>query len=232
VDVHGARFPGSQRWPEREALAIAALLRLGRAADARARIEAFVSRASAPPGLPGMDSLTEEAAVLGVARVLRRANPEETLRLAELHAARYPGGAQWLERELLAIDALVRMRREADARARAKALRARTSDALRAPGGLALEATLLGAARDALVAEPWWVERAGAEEALWLTDIHAAWFPQGVLWLEREVLALDALAGMGRAADARRRAHASALLARQPHSVYEERIRRHLQGTR
>jgi hypothetical protein len=47
---------------------------------------------------------------------------------------------------------------------------------------------------------------AGAELALWFTDVHAAWFPDGSLVPEREVLATHALELLGRAADARARA--------------------------
>jgi hypothetical protein len=225
TDVHAARFPDSQRWGEREALAIGALHRLGRAADARARVEAFISRASVRPGLPGREAPTEELALIQVARELRRASPDETLRLAELHAARHPDGAPWLERELLAIDALVRLRRQGDARVRAKALLARASHGRRAPDGLSAEVMLVDYARSALFGE-----RDGAEEALWLTDVHAAWFPDGALRPEREVLALHALVGVGRAADAR--ARASALLARPHARILDVYLEQFLQRTR
>ncbi len=60
------------------------------------------------------------------------------------------------------------------------------------------EASILMRAQDALRGEP--------ARALALTDLHLARFPGGRLLQDREVIAVTALLGMGRAAEARARA--------------------------
>jgi hypothetical protein len=75
--------------------------------------------ASAPPP---PDSLAQEAALLERARAALGASPAEALALTEAHAAQFPGAKLGMERELVAIDALRRLGRVADARARGEAL--------------------------------------------------------------------------------------------------------------
>jgi hypothetical protein len=75
-------------------------------------------------------SLAREAAMLEQARSLLASRPSEALAKLEEHAATFPSGQLGLERELLAIDALRRLGRSSDARARAEAL------LVRARGGL------------------------------------------------------------------------------------------------
>jgi hypothetical protein len=87
---------------------------------------------------------------------------------------------------------------------------------------LGQEAALLERARSALAASP--------AEALALTEAHAAQFPSGKLATERELVAIDALRRLGRTAEAR--ARGDALLVRARGGLYEERIRKLLDGMR
>ncbi|OJH39488.1 hypothetical protein [Cystobacter ferrugineus] len=81
-----------------------------------------VPRARAPEAPP----LDEELALLeGAYQALQRGVAAEALAEAERHAVRFPSGALAQEREVLAIDALVRMGRRTEAEARAEAFRAR-----------------------------------------------------------------------------------------------------------
>jgi hypothetical protein len=52
-------------------------------------------------------------------------NPAESLALAETHATKFPGGKLGMEREIVIIDALRRLGRTAEARARGEAILAR-----------------------------------------------------------------------------------------------------------
>lgn len=83
---------------------------------------------------------------------------------------------------------------------------------------LARELALVGRARTELASDP-----ASALRAL---DEHARRFPDGKLAIERELLAVDALERLGRPADAR--ARAARLLGRARGTIYEERVRSHL----
>ncbi len=58
--------------------------------------------------------------------------------------------------------------------------------------------------------------------ALALTELHRTRFPRGTLGQEREVLAITALVGMGRTAEARSRAEA--LIAAHPGSAHRRRL--------
>jgi hypothetical protein len=87
---------------------------------------------------------------------------------------------------------------------------------------LAQEAALLERARTALAASP--------AQALALTEAYAARFPGGMLRIERDLVAIDALRRLGRLDEAR--ARGEAVLARAPGSLYEARIRKLLDGTR
>jgi hypothetical protein len=80
---------------------------------------------------------------------------------------------------------------------------------------LAEEATLLEQARAAIGANP--------ARALELTEQHASRYPRGQLGIEREIVAIEALKGLGRSGEAR--ARADALLSRARGSLYEDRIR-------
>ncbi len=76
------------------------------------------------------DPLAEEAALLERARAALGASPAEALALTEAHAARFPAGKLGMEREIVAIDALRRLGRRDEARARGEALLARTQGSL------------------------------------------------------------------------------------------------------
>lgn len=101
-------------------------------------------------------------------------------------------------------------------------LAAATSSAEPPADLLAEEVALLDRARGALGSAP--------AEALRLTEEHAARYPRGKLGVERELVAIDALRRLGRAAESRSRAEA--LLVRARGSLYEERIRKMLDAAR
>jgi hypothetical protein len=69
--------------------------------------------------------MAEEAALLERARVALGGNAADALAVTEAHAAQFPNGKLAMERELLAIEALRRLGRTAEARARGEALAAR-----------------------------------------------------------------------------------------------------------
>lgn len=87
--------------------------------------------------------LTREARLLERARALLARSPGSALSTIQRHEAEFPHGALELERELLKVEALVRLGRRSEAESTARALRAR------APGNLYERrlATLLGGAR-------------------------------------------------------------------------------------
>ena len=64
------------------------------------------------------------------ARASLGASPAGALAITEEHAARFPGGKLAVERELLAIDALRRLGRAGEARARGEALLSRARGGL------------------------------------------------------------------------------------------------------
>jgi hypothetical protein len=84
--------------------------------------------ASAPTHPP--DTLAEEAALIERARLSLGARPADALARTEEHAARFPAGKLSMERELVAIDALGRLGRRAEARSRADSLLARARGGL------------------------------------------------------------------------------------------------------
>jgi hypothetical protein len=88
---------------------------------------------AAPTASAGGDALAEEAALLEQARAALGASPAEALALAEAHAARFPSGKLGMEREMVAIDALRRLGRTPEARARAEAMLARAQGSLYEP---------------------------------------------------------------------------------------------------
>jgi len=100
---------------------------------------------SAAPEAPASprDSLAEEAALIERARAALGPSAAEALALTEVHAAQFPSGKLAMERELVALDALRRLGRTAEVRARGEALLSR------ARGGLYEERirSLMGDAR-------------------------------------------------------------------------------------
>lgn len=74
---------------------------------------------------PRTDGLAAEAALLERARAALRSGPAQALAVTEEHLARFPSGQLSLEREILAIDALMALGRSAEARARFEAIRGR-----------------------------------------------------------------------------------------------------------
>ncbi|MGC4086791.1 MAG: hypothetical protein QM756_02620 [Polyangiaceae bacterium] len=72
---------------------------------------------------PTAPSLMQEAQLLERARGLLDANPERALEVLSEHQANFARGALQLEREFLAISALVRLQRHAEAARRAEQLR-------------------------------------------------------------------------------------------------------------
>jgi hypothetical protein len=91
----------------------------------------------------------------------------------------------------------------------------------RAPAAAAdkeTEVALITAAENAMPSDP--------ATALSLAERHAAKFPSGQLVEEREVLAIEALAALGRADDAT--ARAESFLGRNPHTPYRARVARAL----
>ena len=84
---------------------------------------------SAPEPTPE-DALADEVALLDRARGALSGSPAEALRLTGEHAARYPRGKMSVEREMVAIDALRKLGRTSEARARADALLSRPGGSL------------------------------------------------------------------------------------------------------
>jgi hypothetical protein len=83
------------------------------------------------PALPrAPDTLAEEAALLERARAALASSPSSALQRTEEHAAQFPAGKLAMERELLAIAALGRLGRRAEARARAESLLERARGSL------------------------------------------------------------------------------------------------------
>jgi len=80
-------------------------------------------RAEAPSAelVPG-DSLAREAAMLEDARAMLERNPSEALAVLNRHATTFPNASLSIERELIAVDALRRLGRVAEAQARGTAL--------------------------------------------------------------------------------------------------------------
>ena len=92
--------------------------------------DASTAPALAPEPAAPIDTLAAEVAALDSARAALADSPSRALHLADAHAAAFPQATLAAERELIAIDALLRLGRRSEARARADRLRARF------PGGL------------------------------------------------------------------------------------------------
>jgi predicted Zn-dependent protease len=83
---------------------------------------------------PSPTDVGAERALLDQARDAEDAHdPEGALKLLDTHAARYPHGQMWEEREALAIDGLVEAQKYTEARARAAKLRSRSPNSLVLP---------------------------------------------------------------------------------------------------
>lgn len=82
------------------------------------------------PSVEPADSLASEARKLEDARRALAGNPARALELLSEHAREFPSGKLSAERELLAIDALSRLGRKSEARARAEAMLARSRGGL------------------------------------------------------------------------------------------------------
>jgi hypothetical protein len=83
------------------------------------------------PGAPDAgEGLAREARLLERARAVVSSDPGAALAVLDEHGRAFPAGSLVLERELLAVDALLRLGRRADAEARARSIRER------APGSL------------------------------------------------------------------------------------------------
>jgi hypothetical protein len=98
-------------------------------APAVAATLAVAPRIEPAPSAAG-DSIEREAAALDRARALLTSDPAAALSALDAQAAAFPAGHMGLERELLAVEALRRMHRLSEARARGEAL------LQRAPGSL------------------------------------------------------------------------------------------------
>jgi hypothetical protein len=82
------------------------------------------------PAPRAQDSMTAEAALLEQARRSLASDPALSLAILDEHARRYPHGALHVEREVLAVDALVRASRRSEAETRAARLRATSPGSL------------------------------------------------------------------------------------------------------
>jgi hypothetical protein len=111
------------------AIAAAAEPRPGPTASAPAtipRASASGSSAAAPDAVPSsLERPEPEAAILERARAQLATSPATALSTTEHHARSFPRGVLSQEREVVAIDALLRLGRRADAVARVDAFRAR-----------------------------------------------------------------------------------------------------------
>ena len=85
--------------------------------------------ASAEPVDP-VDPLAEEVALLDRARAALGASPAEALALTAEHTSRFPQGKMGMEREIVAIDALRRLGRADEARARGEVVLSRARGSL------------------------------------------------------------------------------------------------------
>jgi hypothetical protein len=88
------------------------------------------SSAAASHSQPEGDSLARETALLGEAGALIGKSPSEALARLDEHRKAFPQGKLGIEREVLTIDALLRLRRNAEARARGEALLARPNGSI------------------------------------------------------------------------------------------------------
>ncbi|MDP9151149.1 MAG: hypothetical protein M3O36_14565 [Myxococcota bacterium] len=100
---------------------------------------ALSQRWGPPPTAPSSselvtsDPLEQEAALLETARAALGRNPTDALSTLDRYASRFPAGVLSIEGELLAVDALQRIGRVAEARERGRALLARARGSIYEP---------------------------------------------------------------------------------------------------
>lgn len=87
-----------------------------------AKPEAVTARIAPSASIAPMDPLAREASLLESARVTLTSDPARSLELLNQHVREFPRAKLALERELLAVEALHRMGRNAEARARGASL--------------------------------------------------------------------------------------------------------------
>jgi len=75
-------------------------------------------------------TIADEARLLEQARSALSSNPARAMDLVERHQQMYPNGQMGSERELIAVDALVRLGRQAEAERRAAPYLQQTTDSL------------------------------------------------------------------------------------------------------
>jgi len=103
-------------------------------APAVSAMPAVPARAARPvpaeaPSVSG-DALAGEAKLLNEAHAVMASDPDRALAIAGEHAKRYPRGQLAAERELIRVQALVKLGRTAEAEARARALRKSTPSSI------------------------------------------------------------------------------------------------------
>lgn len=86
----------------------------------RSKVRESAHRSSQPERAPSEGGAGDEFALLRDARQAIVTQPERALRLAELHAQRFPAGMLTQEREAIAIEALAKLGRDAQAQSRAR----------------------------------------------------------------------------------------------------------------
>jgi hypothetical protein len=109
--------PGTERPSETDARSS------GRVPSVSERPPASTSQMAAPPPRPPVAGIPTETDLLRDARLVLDRSPTEALALTEQHRRQYPNGAFSQEREVIAITALTRLGRSADARSRAERFR-------------------------------------------------------------------------------------------------------------
>jgi hypothetical protein len=87
------------------------------------------STQGAPSSTPA-ETMAEEAALLEQARVAMSSDPSQALSILQTHASRFPRARLSMEREFMTVDALQRLGRVDEARARANAMIASAPDSL------------------------------------------------------------------------------------------------------
>jgi len=93
-------------------------------APVRARVRVPAPTAAAPSASnAGEDALSGEAQLLNEAHRALASNPDQALAIAREHARRYPRGQLAAERELILVQALVKLGRVREAEARGRELR-------------------------------------------------------------------------------------------------------------
>jgi hypothetical protein len=119
VSVASAHFPDLDELPSAPTVA---------SANPRSRgvVPAVGAVSAAKPQLDApTDPLRTEAAMLEMARRALVSSPSEALAIAEEHRTQFPSGKLGLERELIRVDALLRLGRRSEAQALAQNLRKR-----------------------------------------------------------------------------------------------------------